>query len=91
MLALARVQHELQADLDDAGLLDTIGTCHIFMTLPSAVDAFCWWCVDNMRRWARRRNGEKGEAMERVAVPSGTAERAELPCTRPWPVPEPRR
>jgi hypothetical protein len=70
---------------------DTIGTCHIFMTLPSAVDAFCWWCVDNLRRWARRRNGEKGEAMERVAVPSGTAERAELPCTRPWPVPEPRR
>ena len=53
------------------------------MTLPSAVDAFIWWCVDNMRRWARRRTGEKGEAIEHVAVPSGTAERAEIALHTP--------
>jgi high affinity sulfate transporter 1 len=40
VLAMARVKHELHADLRAAGLLDAVGEDRIFMTLPTAVDAF---------------------------------------------------
>jgi MFS superfamily sulfate permease-like transporter len=46
-LALARVKHELHADLGAADLLDDIGADRIFMTLPTAVDAFRRWCAGN--------------------------------------------
>jgi MFS superfamily sulfate permease-like transporter len=39
-LALARVKQDLYAQLKRCGLLDLIGTEHIFFTLPSAIDGF---------------------------------------------------
>ncbi|MGI5132795.1 sulfate permease [Pseudonocardia sp. CA-107938] len=40
VLALARTKHEVLEDLARAGLIDRIGTEHVFATLPTAVDAF---------------------------------------------------
>jgi high affinity sulfate transporter 1 len=40
VLALARVKQDLRANLQAAGLLDLIGDERIFMTLPTAVEAF---------------------------------------------------
>ncbi len=40
MLALARVKQDLHMNLQAAGLLDLIGEDRIFMTLPTAVEAF---------------------------------------------------
>ena len=40
LLALARVKQDLRADLRAAGLLDLVGEERIFMTLPTAVEAF---------------------------------------------------
>ena len=40
VLALARVKQDLRADLRAAGLLDLVGEERIFMTLPTAVEAF---------------------------------------------------
>lgn len=39
-LALARVKQDLYAQIQRCGLLDLIGTEHIFFTLPSAIDGF---------------------------------------------------
>ncbi|WP_242019717.1 MULTISPECIES: SulP family inorganic anion transporter [Cyanophyceae] len=39
-LALARVKQDLYAQLKRCGLLELIGTEHIFFTLPSAIDGF---------------------------------------------------
>lgn len=39
-LALARVKRDLYAQLQRSGLLELIGTEHIFFTLPSAIDGF---------------------------------------------------
>ena len=40
VLALARVKQDLHVNLQAAGLLDLIGEDRIFMTLPTAVEAF---------------------------------------------------
>jgi MFS superfamily sulfate permease-like transporter len=40
VFAMARVKQDLRDSLDAAGLLDKIGQDRIFMTLPTAVDAF---------------------------------------------------
>ncbi len=40
VFVMARVKQDLRDALARAGLLDTIGEDHIFMTLPTAVDAF---------------------------------------------------
>ncbi len=40
VFAMARVKQDLRAALEAAGLLEKIGDDHIFMTLPTAVDAF---------------------------------------------------
>lgn len=40
VFAMARVKQDLRDALDAAGLLDSIGTDHIFMTLPTAVEAY---------------------------------------------------
>jgi MFS superfamily sulfate permease-like transporter len=50
VLALARVKHELHADLRAAGLLESVGDDRIFMTLPTAVAAFHRWCTDQASR-----------------------------------------
>jgi len=43
VLVLARVKHELRADLEHGGFLDRIGDDHVFMTLPTAVAAYVRW------------------------------------------------
>lgn len=40
VFAMARVKQELRDELEAAGLLDKIGEDHIFMTLPTAVEAY---------------------------------------------------
>ena len=40
LFAMARVKQDLRDAIDAAGLLDKIGTDRIFMTLPTALDAF---------------------------------------------------
>jgi sulfate permease, SulP family len=40
VFAMARVKRDLRDPLRAAGLLDKIGEDHVFMTLPTAVDAF---------------------------------------------------
>ncbi|WP_405879054.1 MULTISPECIES: SulP family inorganic anion transporter [unclassified Streptomyces] len=43
VFALARVKQDLLADLKAYGLADTVGTDHIFPTLPTAVAAYREW------------------------------------------------
>jgi SulP family sulfate permease len=43
VFALARVGQDLLADLEAYGLVDSVGTDHIFPTLPTAVDAYRKW------------------------------------------------
>jgi high affinity sulfate transporter 1 len=40
VLALARVKQDLRDDLEAAGFLDRLGPDHVFLTLPTAVEAF---------------------------------------------------
>jgi sulfate permease, SulP family len=40
VFAMARVKQDLRDELEAAGLLDKIGEDHIFMTLPTAVEAY---------------------------------------------------
>jgi hypothetical protein len=40
VLALARVKQELRDDLEAAGFLDRLGPDRIFLTLPTAVQAY---------------------------------------------------
>lgn len=40
VFGMARVKQDLRVQLDAAGLVDKIGEDHIFMTLPTAVEAF---------------------------------------------------
>jgi sulfate permease, SulP family len=55
--ALARVKHELLADLDRGGLLARIGAGRVFPTLPTAVAAF--------RDATARQDGARGDGPER--------------------------
>jgi SulP family sulfate permease len=43
--ALARVKHELEADLARAGFIDRLGPDRIFATLPTAVAAYVAWAT----------------------------------------------
>jgi len=43
VFAMARVKHELRADLAAAGLVGRVGEDRIFMTLPTAVQAYLAW------------------------------------------------
>lgn len=43
LLAVARVKQELRELLEATGFLDRIGDDHVFMTLPTAVDAYAEW------------------------------------------------
>ena len=64
VLALARVKHELHDDLRAAGLLEAVGSDRIFMTLPTAVDAFHRWsgCDRTTSGPFRRAHGRDPEA-----------------------------
>jgi high affinity sulfate transporter 1 len=46
VFAMARVKQELQDDLRAAGFLERVGSEHIFMTLPTAVQAYVRWYLD---------------------------------------------
>lgn len=43
VFALARVKQDLLADLEAYGLVESVGTDHIFPTLPTAVAAYREW------------------------------------------------
>ena len=47
VFAMARVKHELRESLGRADFLDRVGEDHVFMTLPTAVDAFHAWQADH--------------------------------------------
>ena len=46
VLAMARVKQELHDDLRACGFVERVGEDHIFMTLPTAVQAYVRWYVD---------------------------------------------
>ena len=46
VFAMARVKQELREELESSGILDRVGEERIFMTLPTAVQAFVGWFVD---------------------------------------------
>ncbi|MBC7679396.1 MAG: sulfate permease [Pseudorhodobacter sp.] len=54
VFALARVKHDLDLDLDRAGLVDRVGRDRIFATLPTAVEAYAQWY---QQRTGRRPTG----------------------------------
>jgi SulP family sulfate permease len=43
VFALARVKHELYADLERAGFTERIGPDRVYATLPTAVEAYAQW------------------------------------------------
>ncbi|SDS37809.1 sulfate permease, SulP family [Friedmanniella luteola] len=45
VFAMARVKHEVREVLEGTGFVDAVGTDRIFMTLPTAVDAYRAWCT----------------------------------------------
>ena len=46
VFAMARVKQELRDELESSGILDRVGEERIFMTLPTAVQAFVQWFMD---------------------------------------------
>ena len=47
VFAMARVKQELHDDLRASGFVERVGEDHIFMTLPTAVQAYVRWYVDH--------------------------------------------
>jgi len=45
IFAMARVKQDLRDDLQRAGLIDRVGESRIFMTLPTAVNAYVQWSI----------------------------------------------
>jgi SulP family sulfate permease len=45
VFAMARVKQDLRDDLARAGLLERVGTDHVFMTLPEAVGGYVRWYI----------------------------------------------
>ena len=48
IFAMARVKQDLRDDLQRAGLIDRVGESRIFMTLPTAVNAYVEWSIDTL-------------------------------------------
>jgi SulP family sulfate permease len=48
VFAMARVKQDLRVDLERAGFVDKVGKDRIFMTLPTAVDGYVAWSVENL-------------------------------------------
>ena len=46
VFAMARVKQDLQDDLRPSGFLDRVGEDRVFMTLPTAVQAYVRWYRD---------------------------------------------
>jgi SulP family sulfate permease len=84
VLALARVKHELHADLRAAGLLEVVGDDRIFMTLPTAVAAFHRWCGDDEEpAQGRPTERARGRDPGGTSGPSTPRLRADRPCSTP--------
>jgi SulP family sulfate permease len=47
VFAMARVKQELRDDLHSAGFIARVGEDRVFMTLPTAVQAYVNWYVDH--------------------------------------------
>ena len=47
VFAMARVKQDLRDDLVDSGFVESVGEDRIFMTLPTAVQAYVRWYVDH--------------------------------------------
>jgi MFS superfamily sulfate permease-like transporter len=47
VFAMARVKQDLRDDLVASGFVESVGEDHIFMTLPTAVQAYVRWYVDH--------------------------------------------
>lgn len=62
VFAMARVKQDLRNQLAKAGLIDTLGADHIFMTLPTAVAAY--------RNWHQQRVGPLPD--DSIPGPAGT-------------------
>ena len=48
VFAMARVKQDLREDLERAGFIDKVGESRIFMTLPTAVNGYVTWSVENL-------------------------------------------
>jgi SulP family sulfate permease len=48
VFAMARVKQDLRDDLERAGFVDNVGKERIYMTLPTAVDGYVAWSVENL-------------------------------------------
>jgi SulP family sulfate permease len=48
VFAMARVKQDLRDDLERAGFVARVGEDRIFMTLPTAVQAYVDWSVENL-------------------------------------------
>jgi len=48
IFAMARVKQDLRDDLQRAGLIDRVGESRIFMTLPTAVNAYVEWSIETL-------------------------------------------
>jgi MFS superfamily sulfate permease-like transporter len=62
VFAMTRVKQDLRNQLAKAGLIDTLGADHIFMTLPTAVAAY--------RNWHQQRVGPLPD--DSIPGPAGT-------------------
>jgi SulP family sulfate permease len=48
VFAMARVKQDLRDDLHRAGFMARVGEERVFMTLPTAVEAYVAWSVENL-------------------------------------------
>jgi SulP family sulfate permease len=48
IFAMARVKQDLRDDLQRAGLIDRVGESRVFMTLPTAVNAYVEWSTETL-------------------------------------------
>ena len=64
VFAMARVKQDLRDDLAAAGLVDRVGEDRIFMTLPTAVEAYV--------RWYEARHGATPQRVAAPAPPRST-------------------
>jgi SulP family sulfate permease len=48
VFAMARVKQDLRVELERAGFVDKVGKDRIFMTLPTAVEGYVAWSVENL-------------------------------------------
>ena len=75
VFAMARVKQELRDDLRTCGFLDRVGADRVFMTLPTAVQAYVRWYVRRARRATSERPADGVTANARRQPPASGAAR----------------